>query len=432
MAYLLRNVNPPGTRRGFIAASPSRANPDYFYTWIRDASLVTYTLVATQLGDNAILDHASFLTVLQDFVDFQVHTQNTMHDSPCQCLGEPKYMDNGDPFKGAWGRPQNDGPAERVITMILLANHLETIASDDITAYVQSVLKPAIYRDLDYIETHWVEPCFDLWEEIRGHHFYTWMVMRRALLDGSRFAALQGHRQGGHRYRRQARAIQDRLLSFWSKQDGYVRVTQAQLEGQAKPSGLDISVLLAANLAATLDDDFFTPSSDKILATAVAMEQRFDQVFPINHERNKTRYGVAMGRYPEDVYDGNGMSLGNPWFLATACMAELYYRAMLTWQSQGGVEVNEINHGFFLQRDTKVVTGHVYRLGQPDYQQLIQQLTTEADRFLATIQYHQQANGALSEQFNRWTGYQQGAEDLTWSYASLLSALHARQQWLAQ
>lgn len=53
-------------------------------------------------------------------------------------------------------------------------------------------------------------------------------------------------------------------------------------------------------------------------------------------------------------------------------------------------------------------------------------MTTRADRFMATVQYHQHDNGSLSEQFNRWTGFEQGARDLTWSYASFISAADAR------
>lgn len=133
-----------------------------------------------------------------------------------------------------------------------------------------------------------------------------------------------------------------------------------------------------------------------------------------------------MGRYPEDIYDGYSTSQGNPWFLATSAMTELFYNAILEWKHQGGVEVNEINHDFFKQRDPAVELGHVYRVNQPDFDNLIQTLAYDADRFLVTIQHHQQANGALSEQFNRRTGYQQGALDLTWSYAALISALYSR------
>ncbi|KAI8072777.1 Six-hairpin glycosidase-like protein [Gongronella butleri] len=437
MKYLLRNINPPGTRRGFIAASPSTSYPDYFYSWVRDASLVTYALISTQWGQrDAVVDDAMLRRVVRDFVDFQVHTQSTIADAPCQCYGEPKYMANGDAFVGPWGRPQNDGPAERVIALILLANHVQAqndtqspFTGDDgmDDAFVDTVLQPAIYQDLDYIVDHWLEPSFDLWEEVKGQHFFTWMAMRRGLLDGATFAQKRDFERS-HRYRRVARRIEAKLASFWSERDGYVRVTQNRVQGHPKPAGLDVAVLLAANLADPLQDGFFTSSSDKMLATAVALETRFAALYPLNLHRNASAHGVALGRYVEDVYDGYGTSQGNPWFLATAALAELYYRALRAWHLAGGVEVNLHNHGFFWQRDTTVVTGHVYVRGRNDYRDLQRNLLHDADKLLATIQYHQQQNGALSEQFSRYTGFQQGAPDLTWSYASLLSALHARNE----
>lgn len=53
-------------------------------------------------------------------------------------------------------RPQNDGPAIRVTTLLLLAKKSSP-------RYVEGTLRPAILRDLDYIARVWEEPCFDLW-----------------------------------------------------------------------------------------------------------------------------------------------------------------------------------------------------------------------------------------------------------------------------
>lgn len=91
-------------------------------------------------------------------------------------------------------------------------------------------------------------------EETKGIHFYTLMTMRRGLLDGSVFARLHGDIAQAHRYRHTARQIEHRLPTFWSSSDNYIKVTQDQVQGLPKPSGLDISILIAANLAASLDD----------------------------------------------------------------------------------------------------------------------------------------------------------------------------------
>lgn len=46
-------------------------------------------------------------------------------------------------------------------------------------------------------------------------------------------------------------------------------------------------------------------------------------MFPINHNHPSA---ILFGRYPGDTYDGyQTNSIGNPWFILTATMAEYYY-----------------------------------------------------------------------------------------------------------
>lgn len=49
-----------------------------------------------------------------------------------------------------------------------------------------------------------------------------------------------------------------------------------------------------------------------------------------------------------------------------------------------------------------------------------------ADSFLNVIRWHATEEGRLSEQFNRYTGFQRGAKDLTWSYGSFIGAAEDR------
>jgi glucoamylase len=90
---ILGNINPPGTAKGFFAASLSTYKPDYFYTWTRDAALVARVL--THLPETP-------LSVLEYYVEFQILSQNT--ETKCQCLGEPKFNTDGTGYTGSWGR----------------------------------------------------------------------------------------------------------------------------------------------------------------------------------------------------------------------------------------------------------------------------------------------------------------------------------------
>ncbi|CDH56675.1 glucoamylase [Lichtheimia corymbifera JMRC:FSU:9682] len=393
-----RNINPPGTIRGFVAASPSKFGPDYFYTWTRDAGLVMRVVVSR-------------------YDDGNEEVKRLLHDYVAQEI----YHQDGSGYEGSWGRPQNDGPAIRVTTLLLLAKKSSP-------RYVEGTLRPAILRDLDYIARVWEEPCFDLWEEVCGVHFYTLMVMRRAMVDGAEFAREFGDHKRASHYAQTADSILSRLDTFWSSSSNYLSVTQDHCDNVWKHSGLDTAVILAVNHAGMKP---YTAGSDKLLATAHRLESAFENLYPIN-DLHPADLGTAIGRYPEDSYDGYASgSYGNPWFLTTAAMAELYYRAVHEWEQDKNtlITVNDINSGFFarlFETSEDKVKGLSFRYGTKAFETLVDTMTTRADRFMATVQYHQHDNGSLSEQFNRWTGFEQGARDLTWSYASFISAADAR------
>lgn len=171
---------------------------------------------------------------------------------------------------------------------------------------------------------------------------------------------------------------------------------------------------------------FFTPGSDKVLATAYHLEQVFKSLYPLNHDL-ESHLGVSIGRYPEDVYDGYGTSRGNPWFIATATFTELYYLAMKEWR-QNGLVINDINRPFFQHiLSTNTIDSKSYAPGSLELDQIIYKTSKFADQFLHTIQYHQDRNGSMSEQFDRNIGYMAGARDLTWSHAAVLTAIKARE-----
>ncbi|KAI9314419.1 Six-hairpin glycosidase-like protein, partial [Dichotomocladium elegans] len=400
-----RNINPPGAIRGFVAASPSRDHPNYFYSWTRDAGLVMRVVASTRYNDET-------KRLLQDYVAQEIYHQAA--PTVCNCLGEPKFNPDGSGYDGAWGRPQNDGPAIRATTFILLASRFTP-------DYVERTLKPAIFRDLDYISDVWSEPCFDLWEEVCGVHFYTLMVMRRALTDGAAFALAQGDFSRQALYVTTADKIAERLASFWN--GAYYAATQDLCEpgSSFKPSGLDMATILAV---------IHTGWPKKVLATAHKIEAVFEQLYPLNAER-PSGVGISIGRYPEDTYDGyQSGSLGNPWFITTAAMAELYYRAIHEWKSeQTTVAVNSINAPFFAKlmgMSEDALIDRTFPFGSKSFTTLVQRMADEADRFMATVRYHQRDNGSLSEQFNRFNGFEQGARDLSWSYAAMISSADAR------
>lgn len=90
---------------------------------------------------------------------------------------------------------------------------------------------------------------------------------------------------------------------------------------------LDSAQILGA-LYGGMGDGFYTPESDRVLATAQALINALTGVYSINvQDDNNGIPGFLIGRYPNDTYNGlQTGSVGNPWVLTTNAMGELHYR----------------------------------------------------------------------------------------------------------
>lgn len=395
--YLLANLEHPGIAPGVVIASPSRQNPDYFFHWVRDAGLTMDVIVSLYETSSDSRARERYLNLLLDFARFSRANQTTPTVS--QGLGEPKFHVDGRPFDGPWGRPQNDGPAIRATTLIRLSHTLLNEGRADLVfreLYDGRIPSHTVIKaDLEFVAHHWREPSFDLWEENIGQHFYTRMVQRRALVEGARLARRLGDGGAADFYDGQAAELAQAILSHWDARAGYFRITLDRSGGLAyKHSGLDSGVILGV-LHGYANDGFLPPWDSRVLATARAIENSFAAIYLVNHASD-TELGAAIGRYPEDRYDGYGSSgEGNPWFLAGHAWGELHYRVALEARLRGDL----FNADEHLRR---------------------------GDTYLARSLRHMAADGSMSEQLNRYSGYMQGAEHLTWSYASYLTAMSAR------
>jgi len=413
---LLRNISPPGTEKGVVVASPSKHNPDYWYHWVRDAALVMDLIVDQYQKTNVPEKKATFLNLIWDYVDFSKLNQQT--PTPSGGPGEPKFNVDGTAFVGPWGRPQNDGPALRALTLIRFAKTLIREAKPTEVNRLFGIIK----YDLEFVSHHWREPSFDLWEEIKGIHFYTLLVQHQAMLDGASFIALLGDTGASNWYSKQARLMEEELEKFWESRKGYLVSTRNRVGGiDYKKSNLDSSVLLGVLHAAT--SDVFSVDNPKVQATVLKTKQAFKAIYSINQSGPS---GVAIGRYPEDKYDGySSAGDGNPWILTTNAVAEYYYLLRNRYASRGEILVNNLNLEFFKDLGFEPGLG-VVRRTERLFSQILDRLQVEGDEYLVRVKFHVDSDGQMAEQMNRWSGFLQGARDLTWSYASFLTALEAR------
>lgn len=416
---MLANISPVGAAAGVVVASPSQDNPDYFYHWIRDAALVMDVVVSLYARAEGDEKHA-YRQRLIDFVDLSLRNQHTPNKSGG--VGEPKFLATGEAFNGDWGRPQDDGPALRALVFIrwarilMMEGNYNLVFEKLFSGKWDSVIK----TDLEYVSHHWQDRSYDLWEEVRGKHFFTRMVQRRALLDGADLAAKLGDGGAAFWYREQAGRLDTQILKHWN---GSIFIATLDRDGgiDYKQSNLDSSVILGA-LHGRRNDGFLPFSDERLLATAQKIEETFRNLYPINQQGHR---GTAIGRYPEDRYNGYSSSgLGNPWFINTNAMSQYYYELSKELSMRTSFSITPVNRKFFAKFLSGRRVRHIIR--GKDVGELAKWAKRQGDDYLACTQFHMAEDGSLSEQMNRENGFMQGAHDLTWSYASLLTAIFER------
>jgi len=377
--FIIKNLQHPDVLPGAVIASPSKQNPNYFFHWTRDAGVSMRVLVDILNESQDDQQKKQLSSLLKNWVQFEKRLQKIYSTDSAgnfkSLLGEPKFEVNGTEFFGPWGRPQNDGPALRATTMILLSKWLkQNNQADFVTNQIFTKSNEGIIADLNYTALTWRESSFDLWEEVKGDHFYTRYAQYRALMDGAQFVKDNLDYNSYWLYKNEASKVWYELSKHFDYNNKFVVATRNQTDGwNHKNSQLDVAIILAVNQSALSKDP--TPLDHWLYkSTAEKLENSFNQIYPLNRNKN---FAAAIGRYPEDVYNGNGFGEANPWFIATNAFAEYYCRI---GQKEKGIS------------------------------------------YLARSIFHSSRDGHMSEQFSRYNGYMTGAEDLTWSYASYLTA----------
>ena len=158
-------------KKGMIIASPS-SDPPYKYHWIRDSALVMRVLISEYKKQKEDKNLVSMINYIEN--EYDIQNLNTLTG-----LGEPKINIDCSPYNEPWGRPQNDGPALRCINLIeiykILKNNYKNITNNIIVKMIE--------KDIKYILENKNNICFDLWEEIKGWHFYTRLVQLKCLKE---------------------------------------------------------------------------------------------------------------------------------------------------------------------------------------------------------------------------------------------------------
>ncbi|KAF1989151.1 glycoside hydrolase family 15 protein [Aulographum hederae CBS 113979] len=456
---LLANVAPgghkvPDAAPGSVIASPSKVHPNYYYQWVRDAAITVATIIHLYDDDPAGDEAGQMLEILDAYNKISHTIQHVDNPSgsfedKLSGLGEPKFHVDGTAFTGNWGRPQRDGPALRALSLMLymkVYNETHPISwSEGDGSWFDDLYDPdmpansTIKADLEYVSHHWRESGFDLWEEVQGLHFFTAMVQLKALREGAKLATLFEDHGAAKWYQAQADEMTDFMPTFWNQDKGHLEETL-----NSGRSGLDCGLLLGAIHGTTVNSsDIFAPYSDEVLVSLLALVRDQRDRFPINSAPSPSDdeddnvdlaelSGVGVGRYPEDVYDGYGTKPagGNPWFLCTSSVAEILFRTAEQLSFRRSLLVTDRGLPFWsvLLPSHKLRVGKTYDVGSSVFDEAVERLKLAGDSFLTVVKDHTDAEGSLSEQFDRVNGFERGATDLTWSYGAFIQAVRARRR----
>ncbi|HEY8521071.1 MAG TPA: glycoside hydrolase family 15 protein [Gammaproteobacteria bacterium] len=392
--------------RGAIVASHVLGaydpDPDYFFHWFRDSALVidalrllheqgaagaealghlrdfvTFSLSLQALDGRALAASTAWrAAVTEDFAKFLRTNEELAGVHGESVAAETRVNPDGTLDVLSWPRPQHDGPALRALALLRWAR---TVPFD---AELDAAAARLLELDLGFVRRRARLPCFDIWEEEKGLHYYTLAVSAAALDEGAPWLEARGERDEAAACRAEADAIRRLLDGYWREDEGYYR-SRVLESGSRSTKELDIAVVLAA-IHGRQAWERHSPSDPRVLATLERLERLFDAEYPINHGRPAYR-GPALGRYPGDVYYSGGA-----YYFSTLGGAELCFRAAAA--------------------------------GAPDAPALVRR----GDAFLETVRAFTPPSGCLSEQFCGRTGVQTSARHLGWSYAAFITCLAAR------
>jgi glucoamylase len=384
------------SRPGCVLASPSWENgathvsQDYVYNWTRDAAIAAIELAAGPLPTSQpLIDYVQFAQTCQASASGIGH------------FDRAAFLINGTPRD--W-TDQTDGPAVQTLAIVRLYAQLDAPA--------QAAANAVIAANLSFLQNAYQGQTWNLWEEEQGASFFARSVQLACFQQIAANTAgipVPGWLSAAMPW------LQNALASHWNGQF-YQSMLPVPTDYRA-PYDPNIDIVMAAIYGAV-------PVADtKLLATAAQLRSQWADpastyFYPINGADQQRGVGPMLGRYPGDVYDGDtDAQVGDhPWAVSTANFAELYYRLAKQVTTAGTVPLDNLSAGFFSQVGVGVSTTAAAAAAA---------LQDAGDQMLQAILFHSD-NLELSEQFDATTGYEKSVANLSWSYASFLSAVRAR------
>jgi glucoamylase len=416
-SLMLRNVSTYGwifkgtsgreSQQGCIIAAPSHpplsstsldvTDQDYVFNWTRDAAITAAELAAFKMATpDSLEDYVSFADLTQ------TNCPNKIGFACFRVDGTPR--NGSDPNELNWNE-QSDGPALQV--MAILA------AWSQLSAPSQATAKQVIVRDLAYLLGAYQAPTINLWEETEGYSIFARAVQLRCFRDLIAKASLLGLSASDKSSLQSAITnLTNVIADHWDASKGRYR---SILNSGGRGADLNADAVMASVYGGISCTD------PKLLATAAQIRDTFKDLYMINSNDAALKLGPNIGRYPEDEYDGDmgePPNEGQPWAPCTCNFAEFYYMVAAEIAKKRAVSVDALSKPFF---DGVGITAN------SSVSDAISLLRAAGDAMLGAVVYHSD-HLELSEQIDRYNGFEKSVRNLSWSYASFLSAVRARKR----
>lgn len=310
----------------------------------------------------------------------------------------PKFeLPNGEVFVGGWCRPQTDGPGLRAGALVMFAEILLDAGQD---SYVKDTLAPIIKFDLDWVHSNWSSDGCDLWEEVHSNDFF-WnrMSYYYSLTKASKFFTRIGDSSSASKCDSTLAAVRPTLDGHWTGS------FMTESSNRQKDT---------ATVHAFSSFEAYPITDEKVAKTIQTLAFTFCAEYPLNQADNKNKIpGMLFGRYPGDTYAG-----GNPWQLLTAVVAKAFYQ---------GANALASGNGFGKVEDKNAWTELLNLPQDASMGEVISASLSAGDAVMYRLYQHcKDDNGHIAEQISKVNGKQVSANDLTWSYANILSSMQAR------
>lgn len=297
---LLENIH-FSNNKGMIVASPSN-DPPYKFHWVRDSSLVMRVIIDLYKRTNK----DKYLILIFNYIEAEGKIQKI---KTLTGLGEPKFNIDCTAYNEPWGRPQNDGPALRLINMIKIYK----IFNKSYNSIANKIVLPIIFNDIKYLIDNYNKTCYDLWEEIIGWHFYTRLVQLKSIKDFINFKNNFLNNNNCPETLIYVDVIYKKLLNDIKDHINFNNIISSfDKDGNIKRYN-DASVLLA----------FCHINFDEEILNEIPLEYTINtcnELLEYFNNKYQKRYNL-IGRYKKDKYYN-----GHSWIICSLALVQVFYK----------------------------------------------------------------------------------------------------------